>query len=43
MPKWFQLRATKTSNGDGLKMANDFYETGLFEYSEPGISTYPVE
>lgn len=43
MPKWFELRATKNSNGDALKMANYFYETGLFEHSEPGISKYPVE
>lgn len=43
MPKWFELRATKISKGDGLKMANYFYETGLFEFSEPGISKYPVE
>lgn len=43
MPKLFELRATKNSNGDALKMANYFYETGLFEYSEPGISKYPVE
>lgn len=43
MPKWFELRATKNSNGDALKMANYFYETGLFEHCEPGISKYPVE
>ena len=43
MPKWFELRATKNSNGDALKMANYFYETGLFEHSEPGISKYAVE
>lgn len=43
MPKWFELRATKNSNGDALKMANHFYKTGLFESSEPGISKYPVE
>lgn len=43
MPKLFELRATKNSEGDALKMANYFYETGLFEYSEPGISKYPVE
>lgn len=43
MPKWFELRATKNSNGDALKMANYFHETGLFEHSEPGISKYPVE
>lgn len=43
MPKWFELRAIKNSNGNALKMANYFYETGLFEHSEPGISKYPVE
>lgn len=43
MPKWYELRATKTSSGDALDMANCFYETGLFEHSEPGISKYPVE
>ena len=43
MEKWFELRATKESNGDGLAMANYFYESGLFEHSESGISKYPVE
>jgi hypothetical protein len=43
MPNRFELRATKSSNGDALKMANYFYETGLFQCSEPGISKYPVE
>lgn len=43
MPKWFVLRATKNSNGDALEMANYFSETGLFEYTEPEISKYPVE
>ena len=43
MAKWYELRATKESNGDGLAMANFFYESGLFEYSEVGISKYPVE
>ncbi len=43
MPKWFELRATKNSTGDALKMANYFYETGFFESSEPGISKYSVE
>lgn len=41
--KWFELRATKNSNGDALAMANFFYESELFEHSEPGISKYPVE
>lgn len=43
MPKWFELRSTKNSNGDALEIANYFYETGLFEHSEPGISKYPVK
>ncbi len=43
MEKWFELRATKKSNGDGLAMANYFHESGLFEYSEPDISKYPLE
>lgn len=43
MPKWFELRATKNSNGDALAMANFFYDSELFEHSEPGISKYPVE
>lgn len=43
MSKWYELRATKNSDGDALKMANHFYESGLFEHSEPGISKYPVE
>ena len=43
MTEWFELRATKVSSGDGLAMANYFHESGLFEYSEPGISKYPLE
>lgn len=43
MERWFELRATKNSKGDGLAMANFFYESGLFEHSEPGISKYPVQ
>lgn len=43
MPKWFLLRATKSSKGDALKMANYFYETGLFQNSEPDITQCPVE
>lgn len=39
----FELRATKHSQGDALKMANLFYKSGLFDFSEPGIGTYPVE
>ncbi len=43
MPKWFTLRADKNSNGDALQMANYFYETNLFEHSEPDITKIPVE
>jgi len=43
MKNWFTIRATKSSKGDALKMANYFYETGLFESSEPDITKYPVE
>lgn len=43
MPKWFTLKADKNSNGDALEMANYFYETNLFEESEPNITKIPVE
>lgn len=42
-PTFYKVRATKTSNGDGLEMANYFHETGLFKSSDPGIGLYPVE
>jgi hypothetical protein len=35
MPDWFILRATKNSKGDGLHMANYFYESKLFVTAEP--------
>ena len=43
MKNWVTIKATKSSKGDALKMANYFYETGLFESSEPDITKYPVE
>lgn len=43
MKNWFTIRATKKSKGDALKMANYFYDTGLFESSEPDLTKYPVE
>jgi len=43
LPQWFHLRADKNSNGDALQMANYFYETSLFEHSEPDIIKIPVE
>lgn len=35
LPLWYTLSCNKESNGDALQMANLFYETGLFEASEP--------
>jgi hypothetical protein len=44
MPKWFLLKATKNSKGDGLKMANYFYESKLFIVAEPDLGLkFPVE
>jgi len=42
-PQWFTVRATKNSNGNALSMANYFYESGLFQYSEPNIMKFVVE
>ncbi|MEO6454303.1 MAG: S8 family serine peptidase, partial [Ginsengibacter sp.] len=36
----FLLSAGKANNFDALKMANLFFETGLFEYSQPDFTTY---
>lgn len=35
MPLWYTLSCTNNSNGNAMKMANIFYESGLFAYSEP--------
>ncbi|MCW3117778.1 MAG: in-like serine protease, partial [Chitinophagaceae bacterium] len=44
MPQWFVLKATKNSKGDGLKMANYFYESKLFVTAEPDAALkFPVE
>ncbi|MBP1645704.1 MAG: hypothetical protein H6Q16_1279 [Bacteroidetes bacterium] len=43
LPDLFELRATKYSQGDALKMANLFFESGLFDFSEPQYGSYPVE
>jgi hypothetical protein len=43
MPDWFTLRATKNSKGDGLHMANYFYESKLFVVAEPDYGKIPVE
>lgn len=37
MKNWYTLIADKYSKGDALEMANYFYETGLFDASEPDI------
>ena len=36
----FVLSAGPSNGYDGLKMANIFFETGLFEYSEPDLEMY---
>lgn len=42
--EWFTLFADKSSSeGDALRMANYFFETGLFEASEPDIIKLAVE
>lgn len=43
MPNWFTLKATKNSKGDGLHMANYFYESKLFVTAEPDYTKIPVE
>lgn len=43
MPDWFTLRATKNSDGDALRMANYFYESGLFIHGNPDVLKIPVE
>ncbi len=43
MPQWFVLKSTKNSKGDGLKMANYFYESKLFLAAEPDALKFPVE
>lgn len=35
MPLWFTLSCSKESSGNALEMANLFYESNLFEASEP--------
>jgi subtilisin family serine protease len=35
MPLWYTLSCTKSSNGNAMKMANHFFESKLFAYSEP--------
>lgn len=35
----YLIKATAANDFDGLRMANKFYESGLFEYSEPDFRT----
>ena len=37
MPLWYTLLCDKDSHGNALTIANEFYETGLFEHSEPDL------
>jgi len=34
------IRCNNVSNGNSMEMANEFYESGLFEYSEPDFLLY---
>lgn len=44
MEEWFTLYADKNSlEGDALRMANYFFESGLFEAAEPDIIKLPEE
>lgn len=38
MPLWYTLSCDNESAGDALQMANEFYESGLFEFAEPDLS-----
>lgn len=40
LPQWYTLSCDVNSKGDALQMANMFYETGLFEASEPDLMGY---
>lgn len=37
MPLWYTLSCSKVSKGNALKMANTFYESGLFENATPDL------
>lgn len=37
MPLWYTLSCDNESAGDALQLANEFYESGLFEFAEPDI------
>lgn len=39
LPLWYTLSCDNGSAGDALQMANQFYESGLFEKAEPDIMT----
>ncbi len=41
MPLWFTLECTKFSDGNALKMANLFHQTGLFASSQPDLLIKP--
>ncbi|MFZ4708099.1 MAG: S8 family serine peptidase, partial [Bacteroidales bacterium] len=37
MPTWYVLSCTKKSDKNALELANQFFESGLFQYSEPDL------
>ena len=43
MDNWFTLKAGKDAQGDAMKLANFFYETGLFDAAEPDNYKRAVE
>ncbi|MDR1981924.1 MAG: T9SS type A sorting domain-containing protein [Tannerellaceae bacterium] len=40
MPLWHFLYCTKASKGNSMQMANQLYESGLYDAAEFGLSTY---
>lgn len=37
MPLWYVLSCTKSSNKNAMELANQFFESGLFQYAEPDL------
>lgn len=37
MPLWYVLSCTKSSDENAMEMANQFFESGLFQYAEPDL------
>lgn len=37
MPLWYVLSCTKSSDKNAMELANQFFESGLFQYAEPDL------